>query len=428
MKESFLHYLWQYKKFTLSELQTTEGLPITILHSGNYLQQAGPDFFNAQLIIGTQKWAGTVEIHLKSSDWYLHHHETDPAYENVILHVVWEHDTEVFRQNNTEIPVLELKNFVDAEVLFHYQKLLTPKNWINCENDLATIDSFTFSNWKERLYFERLEERSKDIESLLRQTTYDWEAVFFLFLAKGFGLNVNGTVFFELMQSLPYPIIRKEQSDVVQLEALFLGRAGLLEADHEDVYFKELKKRWNYLAKKYLLTETIVPSVHFFKLRPDNFPTIRLVQLAQLLHEKPPLFHQCMHLQTRDELYQLFSVKPSDYWDTHYVFDKESKSKRKIVSKSFIDLLIVNTLLPFLFVYQRYQNSGDSEQLIALARLIQPEKNRILEKFSNLGISCSTSYDTQALLQLKKRYCDLNHCLSCAIGQKLLNFTSTKLH
>ena len=428
MKESFLHYLWQNKKFTLSELQTTEGLPITILHSGNYLQQAGPDFFNAQLIIGTQKWAGTVEIHLKSSDWYLHHHETDPAYENVILHVVWEHDTEVFRQNNTEIPVLELKNYVDTEILFHYQKLLTPKNWINCENDLSTIDSFTFSNWKERLYFERLEERSKEIESFLRQSTFDWEAVFSLFLAKGFGLNVNGTLFFDLMQSLPYPIIRKERYDVVQLEALFLGRAGLLAEEHEDVYFKELKKRWNYLAKKYPLTQTILPSVHFFKLRPDNFPTIRLVQLAQLLHVRPHLFHQCMHVETRDDFYQLFSVKPSVYWDTHYVFDKESTLKSKKLSKSFIDLLVINTVLPFMFVYQRVQNSIDSEQLIALVSELPAEKNVIIEKFSNLGIHSKNSYDSQALLQLKKHYCDLNHCLSCAIGQKLLNFTSTKLH
>lgn len=426
MKESFLHYLWQYKKFNFSELQTTEGLPVTILHSGNYLQQSGPDFFNAQLIIGSQKWAGTVEIHLKSSDWYLHHHETDPAYENVILHVVWEHDTEVLRQNNSELPVLELKNYVDAEFVSQFQKLLSPKKWINCENDLSKIDAFTISNWKERLYFERLEERSKEIESLLRQTAHDWEAVFFLFLAKSFGLNVNGTLFFELMQSLPYLIIRKEQSDAVQLEALFLGRAGLLETDKEDVYFKDLKKRWNYLEQKYQIPQKILPQVHFFKLRPDNFPTIRLVQLAQLLHQKSNLFHQCMQIQTKNDFYQLFAVKPSVYWDTHYVFDKESKLKSKKLSKSFIDLLIVNTVLPFLFVYQRYQYSGDSEQLITLASQIQAEKNVVLEKFSTLGMSSKNSYDTQALLQLKKHYCDLNQCLSCAIGQKLLNFTSTK--
>lgn len=426
MKESFLHYLWQFKKFSFSELQTTEGLPITILHSGNYLQQAGPDFFNAQLIIGTQKWAGSVEIHLKSSDWYVHHHETDAAYNNVILHVVWEHDADVFRKNNTEIPVLELKNYVDAEILSHYQKLLSAKNWINCENELSTIDSFTLSNWKEKLFLERLEERSNEIEELLVTTANDWEAVFFLFLAKSFGLNVNGFVFFELMQSIPYEIIRKEQSDVVQLEALFLGRAGLLETDKEDVYFKELKKRWNYLQQKYQLPKIILQPVHFFKLRPDNFPTIRLAQLAQLISQEPQLFHKSMHVQKVNDFYQLFAIAPSVYWENHYVFDKQSASKRKKLSKSFIDLVIINAVLPFLFAFHRYQNSDNTEQLLAVASQIEPEKNVIIDKFSSFGLSCNTSYDTQALLQLKKHYCDFNRCLSCAIGQKLINFTIAK--
>jgi hypothetical protein len=426
MKESFLHYLWQFKKFSFSELQTTEGLPITILHSGNYLQQAGPDFFNAQLIIGTQKWAGSVEIHLKSSDWYVHHHETDAAYNNVILHVVWEHDTDVFRKNNTEIPVLELKNYVDAEILSHYQKLLSAKNWINCENELSTIDSFTISNWKEKLFLERLEERSNEIEELLVTTANDWEAVFFLFLAKSFGLNVNGIVFFELMQSIPYEIIRKEQSNVEQLEALFLGKAGLLETDKEDVYFKELKKRWSYLQQKYQLPKIILQPVHFFKLRPDNFPTIRLAQLAQLISQEPQLFHKCMHIQKVSDFYQLFAIAPSMYWENHYVFDKQSAPKRKKLSKAFIDLVIINAVFPFLFAFHRYQNTDNTEQLLALASQIDPEKNVIIDKFSSIGLTCNTSYDTQALLQIKKQYCDFNRCLSCAIGQKLINFTIAK--
>jgi hypothetical protein len=426
MKESFLHYLWQFKKFRFSQLQTTEGLPITLLHSGNYLQQAGPDFFNAQLIIGTQKWAGTVEIHLKSSDWYVHHHETDPAYENVILHVVWEHDTEVFRKNNTEIPVLELKNYVDNEVLSQYQHLLTPKNWINCENDLSKIDFITLSHWKERLFIERLEERSKEIELFLSQTANDWEAVFLLFLAKSFGLNVNGIVFFELIQSIPYQIIRKEQSDAIQLEALFLGRAGLLEGEREDVYYNELKKRWGYLKQKYTFPQIILQPVHFFKLRPDNFPTIRLVQLAQLLHKDPQLFNKCMHVKKMEEFYNLFTVVPTVYWDNHYVFDKESTKKSKKLSKAFIDLLIVNAVIPFLFAFHRVHNRDNSEQLITLVSELKPENNIILDKFSKYGITSSTCFDTQALLQLKKYYCDLNKCLSCEIGQKLINFTSIK--
>lgn len=426
MKESFLHYLWQYKKFHLSALLTTEGLPITILNSGNYLQQAGPDFFNAQLIIGTQKWAGNVEIHLKSSDWYVHHHETDSAYDNVILHVVWEHDTDVYRKNNSEIPVLELKNFVDPEFLERYQKLVSPKNWINCQNNLGTVDDFTISNWKEHLFIERLMNRSQEIEMVLSKTANDWEAVFFLFLAKSFGLNTNGTVFFEIMMSLPYTVIRKEQSESEQLDALFLGRAGLLEGDHEDLYFKNLKKRWSYLNQKYDLPKTILQPVHFFKLRPDNFPTIRLVQLAELIHRQPQLFYKCMKVQTLEDLYGLFSVAASGYWENHYVFDKESKSRKKKLSKSFVDLVILNAVLPVLFAYKRYQGVENSENLLALVSQMNPEKNVVIDKFSKVGLDSKSSYDTQALLHLKKNYCDLNKCLSCLIGQKLINFTFIK--
>ncbi len=426
MKESFLHYLWQFKKFDVTSLLTTDGLPITLVQTGNYLQQAGPDFFNSQLIIGTQKWAGNVEIHLKSSDWYVHHHELDPAYENVILHVVWEHDIDVFRKNNTKIPVLELKNYVDSEVLLQYQKLLTPKKWINCEHDLHTIDDFTLIYWKEQLFIERMTLRQKEIDDLLVQTTNDWEAVFFLLLAKGFGLNTNGVIFFELMQSIPYAVIRKEKFDPVQLEALFFGRANLLEVDSEDLYFTLLKKYWNNQQHKYQFETKVVPPVQFFKHRPDNFPTIRLSQLAQLLHKETQLFQQCMNAQSVSDFYELFAVSVSDYWKTHYVFDKEHKLSNKKLTTSFIDLLLINSVLPVLFAYNRYQGKDAIEQLISIASQLKPEKNTIIEKFMQLGITSQSGFDTQSYLHLKKHYCDLNKCLGCAIGQKLINFTTTK--
>jgi hypothetical protein len=426
MKESFLHYLWQFKKFDVTSLLTTEGLPITLVQTGYYLQQAGPDFFNAQLIIGTQKWAGNVEIHLKSSDWYVHHHELDPAYENVILHVVWEHDTEVFRKNNTKIPVLELSNYVDNDLLLQYQKLLTPKKWINCENDIHTIDDFTLTYWKEQLFIDRMTLRQKEIDELLVQTTNDWEAVFFLLLAKGFGLNTNGVIFFELMQSIPYAIIRKEKFDPIQLEALFFGRAQLLEAECEDLYFKLLNKYWNNQQQKYQFEVKMVPPVQFFKHRPDNFPTIRLSQLAQLLHKETQLFQKCMNAQSVSDYYDLFAVSVSDYWKAHYVFDKEHKQSNKKLTTSFIDLLLINSVLPVLFAYNRYQGIDAIEQLISIASQLKPEKNTIIQKFMQLEISCQSGFDTQSYLHLKKNYCDLNKCLHCAIGQKLINFTTTK--
>ena len=218
MKEDFLHHVWQFKKFDIANLKTTTGESIQILNSGQYLQLAGPDFFNAQLIIGNQKWAGNVEIHLKSSDWYVHHHEKDEAYDNIILHVVWENDTPVFRKNNTEIPVLELKNYVSKSTLDNYKFLLAPKSWIFCEKQLATINEFVWDNWKERLFFERLERKSIAIQKLLEETQQDWEAVLFCMLAKNFGLNTNGEAFLKIAQSIPFSIIRKEGQEVENLE------------------------------------------------------------------------------------------------------------------------------------------------------------------------------------------------------------------
>jgi hypothetical protein len=237
MKEDFLHYLWKFKKFNTSDLETTNHQNITILHAGQYLQSAGPDFFNAQLIIENQKWAGNIEIHLKSSDWYLHHHETDASYDNVILHVVWEHNVNIFRKDNTEIPTLELKNYVDQETIVKYQLLVSLKTWIYCENQIQQVPDFIMRNWKERLFFERLERKSEFIDVVLQQTHNDWEATLFMLLAKNFGLNINGPVFFKIASAIPFSIIRKESAIVESLEALLFGVAGLLDEEKEDVYF-----------------------------------------------------------------------------------------------------------------------------------------------------------------------------------------------
>ena len=226
MKEDFLHYLWKFKKFDTLNLKTFNGEEITIINVGQYLELAGPDFFNAQITIGNQKWAGNVEIHLKSSDWYVHHHERDEAYENVILHVVWEHDAEIFRKNNTEIPVLELKKYVDKSTVENYQSLMAPKSWIFCEKQIKHVDEFVFKNWQERLFFERLERKSKPIFDLLEQTNQDWEAVLFCLLARNFGLNTNGEIFLKIAQSIPFSVVRKESFEVENLEALIFGTAG----------------------------------------------------------------------------------------------------------------------------------------------------------------------------------------------------------
>ncbi len=420
MKEDFLHHVWQHKKIAVTQLQTTTGESIQILNSGQYLQLAGPDFFNAQLIIGSQKWAGNIEIHLKSSDWYLHNHEKDANYDSVILHVVWEHDTPIFRKNNTEIPTLELKKYVALTDLHKYQSLTTQKIWIYCENDIGKVAHFIFSNWQERLFFERLERKSSEISQLLQNSNNDWEAVLFCLLAKNFGLNTNGVLFQNMAKSIPFSVIRKESFAVENLEAIFFGQANMLEATFQDNYTVKLKNDYNYLIHKYKITKNVFDKVEFFKHRPDNFPTIRLAQLAALYHKEHNLFSKIMSCATIFEIYDLFKVEVSNYWESHYNFDKISVLKKKKMSNSFIDLILINTIIPVRFAYEQSLQKESSQEILDLIEAMQPEKNIVIDKFATIGISAKNAFQTQALLQLKKEYCEAKKCLQCAVGIHLL--------
>lgn len=420
MKEDFLHYLWRFKKFDTLNLRTTQEEQITIIKTGDYLELAGPDFFNAQIKIGNQKWAGNVEIHLKSSDWYVHGHENDAAYENVILHVVWEHDTEIFGKNNREIPVLVLKNYISSEILSNYASLVAPKSWIFCEKDIGKIDSFIFKNWQERLFFNRLERKSKFIYDLLEETNHDWEAVLFSLLAKNFGLNTNGNSFLQMAKSIPFSIIRKESFEIENLEALLLGTSGLLNDEKEDIYFTDLKLRYYYLLHKYQLEKKHIDSVQFFKHRPDNFPTIRLSQLANLYHKHQNLFSKIVALKSVNNVYELLKVSASLYWQNHYQFDKESIKKPKSLSKSFLDLIIINTIIPIQFAYSSIMGESISEDLIDFMNEVTPEKNAIIDKFKSFGVLSQNAFETQTLLELKNEYCNKKACLKCALGMELL--------
>uniref|UniRef100_UPI0037BFC1D3 DUF2851 family protein n=1 Tax=Flavobacterium sp. TaxID=239 RepID=UPI0037BFC1D3 len=351
MKEDFLHYLWRYKKFESNALQTSKGETLTIENVGSYLENAGPDFFNAQITIDGQKWAGNIELHIKSSDWYLHHHEKDTAYENVILHVVWEHDVDVFRKNNVEIPVLILKNYVAKEFMSNFKLLTTPKSWIYCENQIKDIDDFTYSNWLDRLFVERLERKQKPIEELFQKLNKDWEAVLFCLLAKNFGLNTNGAAFLDLALNIPFSIVRKEATEAINLEALFFGFSGLLDDEKEDLYYKELQSRFGYMVLKHQLDFKRTVPLQFFKLRPDNFPNIRLSQLAHVFSNNHQLFSDCIEVNTIKKLTKIFDVAVSEYWQTHYTFDKESPKRAKKLSAGFIELIMINTIIPLQYAY-----------------------------------------------------------------------------
>lgn len=421
MQEDFLHYLWKHKKIIANSLKTTKGELVSIINVGEHNHNTGPDFFNAQLKIGEQLWAGNLEIHIKSSDWYLHNHETDVNYDNVILHVVWEHDTEIFRKDNTKIPTLELKHYVPQDALNGYQKLFNNnRKWINCENDFASTPEFIMSNWLERLYFERLERKANDITALLHENTNNWESVLFKMLFKNFGLKVNGDAFASIANSFDFSIIRKQQSNLLSLEALLFGQAGLLEDDYQEAYFLELAKEYQFLKQKFTLTNTNVTSLQFFRLRPPNFPTIRMSQLANMYYLHQNLFSKIIAANTLNEFYTFFTVETSTFWETHYTFNKASKASKKKVTKAFVDLLLINTIIPIKFNYAKQLGKTIDEEIIRMLQQITSEKNSIVDKFNGLKKVSHSALESQALLQLKNEYCDKNKCLKCAVGNSLL--------
>ncbi|MBL4605668.1 MAG: DUF2851 family protein [Flavobacteriaceae bacterium] len=421
MKEEFLHYVWKNKLYDPLRLRTTNQDPICVINSGLYNQNAGPDFLNSKIDIADQIWFGNVEIHIKSSDWYSHHHEVDENYDAVILHVVWEHDNDVYMKNNLPIATVELKQYVDPKLVEKYHGLsLQSLRWIPCEKEINTTDSFLLNNWLERLFIERLERKSTLIEELLDESNNDWERVLFCMLAKNFGLKVNGDAFFSFAKSIPYAIVRKEQHDFDRLSALFFGQARFLSERIEDAYHAHLKKEYEFLSEKYQLDEVIKNQFLFFRMRPSNFPTIRIAQLVALYHKHKNIFSELMKIKSIEEFYALFVIDVGDFWETHYNFTKESKRRKKGFTKSFLDLLFINTVIPLQFSYQRATNELDEEQLFKMMNKLKPEKNNIVSKFSDLKIEAKSAFESQALLELKNNYCAAKRCLECAIGNQLL--------
>ncbi|MEQ3665233.1 MULTISPECIES: DUF2851 family protein [unclassified Olleya] len=421
MQEDFLHYLWKLKKFETLNLQTTKGEQVVIQNVGTHNYHTGPDFFNAQLIIAGQLWAGNVEIHSKSSDWYVHNHEVDPNYDNVILHVVWEHDTPVFRKDNSEIPTIQLKNYVSQVALNNYAKLFNSKQtWINCENTITNVTPFVVTNWLERLFFERLESKAKAIEAILKTSNNNWEAVLFKLLAKNFGLKVNDDAFFSLANSFDFSVVRKQQSNLQSLEALFFGQAGLLDQDIQEAYYIALQKDYAFLKQKFKIDNASVSPFQFFRLRPPNFPTIRLSQLANVYHLHQNVFSKVIASDSVADIYKLFSVSTSPFWESHYTFDKVSSTRKKQITKSFVDLLLINTIIPLKFCYAKQQGKSIEEEIVSLMQQLKPEKNGIVDKFASLKVVSGSALDSQAVIQLKNLYCDTNRCLKCAIGNTIL--------
>lgn len=422
MKEDLLHFIWKFKKYPVNGLVTTSGEAINVVTTGTHNHLSGPDFFNAQLELNQQFWAGNVEIHIKSSDWYAHNHQEDSNYDNVILHVVWEDDLSVFRKDGSQIPTLALKEYIPLKILDTYQNLFDARNYkfINCENEFTKVDEFIKDNWMDRLFVERLEQKTVIINKLLEETNNNWEHVLFLMLLKTFGSKINGDTFMEIGKSIDFSIIRKLYNKPLEMESLLFGQANLLNgADEGDKYFNDLKKEYEYLKHKYNL-HSVFKSPEFFRLRPSNFPTIRIAQLSAIYVKNNNLFHLLIE-KDEPNVSGVLNAEISEYWEDHFNFGKTSKKSKKRVTISFLDLLMINTIIPLKFAFQRYKGSVDNDALLKIMSDIKKEENNLISKFGKLGVIVKSAKDSQTYLQLYNNYCSKDKCLDCAIGASLMN-------
>lgn len=419
MKESILHYIWQQKIFSNVGLKTTDGELVEIIDTGKLNTDAGPDFFNAKIKIGNTLWAGNVEIHIAGSDWYKHSHQNDKLYDNVILHVVKLADADVFRSDGEKIPTMILQ--YPESVEHNYEELLKNKLWIPCAQKINTVPDIFINAWKTALLTERLESKTRNIRTLLQENTQHWEEAFYVTLARSFGFGTNSQAFELLARSTPLGVLAKHKNDLQQLEALLLGQAGLLEKDKTDEYILKLKQEYLFLKNKFNLQGIGAEQWKFLRLRPDNFPYIRIAQLANLIHKSSKLFSKMIENPDIDLFKELLQTEPSEYWNTHYLPGQPTKEKHKKLGESSINSLIINTVVPFLFCYADLKGKQDlKDKAIQLLNEIPAEKNAIISGWTNLGIQSESAFDTQALLQLKKNYCDEKKCLRCRIGHKVL--------
>lgn len=420
MKEDLLQYIWQFQYFNNSELYTSSGEAIRIISTGTHNTNQGTDFVNAKIKIGKTIWAGNVEVHINSSDWNMHHHSGDPNYNNVILHVVWNDNAIVKDRVGNSLHTLELKSRVPKLLLERYKMLMESSQFIPCESQLQQVNELTMANWKQRLVAERLIKKSANILAILKETNSHWEETFWWLVAANFGLKVNNDLFQQVAKMLPVSILAKHKNRIQQVEALLLGTAGLLGKEFQEKYPQMLQKEFLFYQKKYKL-KIIDGELSFLRMRPANFPTIRLAQLAMLIHESEHLFSKIKSSSSLKDVKKMLQVSANDYWHYHYTFDETSDYKVKTLGKQMIDNIIINTIIPVLFTYGLHHNEQVyKDRAIKWLEEISAEKNSITSGFEKLNFSNKSAFDSQSFIQLKNEYCNKKLCLHCAIGNSLL--------
>ena len=416
MREEFLYYIWE-NRLTDKDLKTTEGESIDIVATGYRNTDSGPDFLEAKIQIGNKLWAGHVEIHVKSSDWNRHGHQSDKAYKSVILHVVYENDLQV-----NDIPTLELKGHFDESLFAQYQKLIASKTWIPCERSISQVPVFTRLSWLDRMAVERLESKSGNVTKILEANQFDWEDALYKLLMRYFGLKVNNEAFEYLANILPFKTLLKHSDNLFQVEAMLMGCAGFLEDDFSEEYPLLLKREFSVMKAKFNLLTMPAERWKFMRMRPSNFPTIRLAQMAQLVHKNGCLFSKIKAAKNTAEVKDLFDVKASEYWETHWRFGFSTESKPKHLGETTADVLIINAVAPLLFCYGKlHKDESVCETALQFLEETEAEDNAIIRHYAQYGITAENAMQTQALLHLYSYFCKRKRCLECRIGNVLLH-------
>lgn len=415
--ENLLQYIWKYKMFSDIHFKDTYGNAIEVLDFGKLNTHSGPDFSLAKIKTKDLVLVGDVEVHVKSSDWYAHHHQTQKEYQTVVLHVVFQQDQEIEELENAGVPTLILKDYIDLSLWDKYKMLVGDSQFIPCE-DLFFPEHMPFL-FAEELLLKKLDEKSIEIEQMLLKSKNNYEAVLFQKIAYAFGVKINAEVYQSIAESIDFKTVLKLSQTPFQLESLFYGKAGLL--DKETEQNKKWKTEFSFLKKKFNISDDFF-SPKFSRLMPASFPTVRLSQLAHLYHIHPQLFAKIINQKDVQSLVTLFKdIKTSEFWENHYTFDAlSSKKTEKRLSEDFIQLLLINAILPVVYTYYKNINPDRIESILSFYQALKPEKNKIIKKWSSLQIKAKSALETQALLFQYKRYCSEKKCLNCSIGYQIL--------
>ena len=417
--EELLHYVWKHKIFPLNELTTTTGQRLEIIDTGLSNRDAGPDFFNAKIKLDGVVWVGNIEIHTHSSDWFKHGHHQNPVYDNVILHVATHIDAEVHRSNGESIPQMLLT--CPEHIRENFKELANTDQYPPCYRIIPSLSKLTIHSWMSALQMERFEQKSAHLIERLRFCNNHWEDAFFITLARNFGFSLNAEAFEEWAKHIPLRAIDKHRDNLFQVEAFFFGQAGILGDIDGDEYYLRLKREYEYLAHKFELSPMDVTRWRFLRLRPNNFPHIRIAQLANLYHRSYGLLSLLMEKETLKEVRDLLRGGTSEYWLNHYTFGGCSPSYPKTLSDSSLNLIIINTVVPFLYAYGIHRGKDTlCSRATAFLEGLKPEDNYIIRMWNECGLKVSHAGDSQALIQLKKGYCDKKKCLYCRIGYEYL--------